>query len=214
MHAGSYMLGMKLLQLGARGNYRTMLDQAAAPVLRDLWKATEETVNVGVLDNGQVLYTAVLESRHALRLVPKIGMRRPLYSTALGKALLAFAPDEEKAHLLSSLNFQALTPSTLTSLMQLKSELENVRRQGYALDKEKNVLGARCIGAPILSANGEAVAAISLSGPITRMSTEKIGMFAVAVKDAATQIAMRLGVHHLDSNRSLHEPSLVQAPAG
>jgi len=114
----------------------------------------------------------------------------------------------------SSLSFQALTPSTLTSLMQLKSELENVRRQGYALDNEENVMGARCIGAPILNANGEAVAAISLSGPITRISTEKIGMFAIAVKDAATQIAMRLGFHHPDSNRSLHEPSLVQAAAG
>ncbi|HXJ93242.1 MAG TPA: IclR family transcriptional regulator [Terriglobia bacterium] len=212
--AGSYMLGMKLLQLGARGNHRTMLEQAAAPVLRDLWKATEETINLGVLDGRQVLYTAVLESPHAFRLVSKIGMRRPLYSTALGKALLAFAPDEEKAHLLSSLNFQAMTPYTLTSLMQLKSELENVRHQGYALDNEENVMGARCIGAPILNARGEAVAAISLSAPITRISTEKIGMFAAAVRDAAAEIAARLGFHHPDSKHRLNEDSPVQTEAG
>jgi DNA-binding IclR family transcriptional regulator len=212
--AGSYMLGMKLLQLGARGNHRTILDQAAAPVLRELWKATEETVNVGVLDGGQVLYVAVLESPHAFRLVSKIGMRRPLYSTALGKAMLAYTPDEEKAHLLSSLNFQALTPYTLTSLMQLKSDLENVRRQGYALDNEENVLGARCIGAPVLNARGEAVAAISLSAPVTRIGTEKIGMFAVAVKDAAAEIAARLGFLHPDSDRALHEPSPVHTAAG
>jgi len=87
-----------------------------------------------------VLYTAVLESPPAFRLVSNIGMRRPLYSTAFGKALLAFAPDEKKAHLFSS-NFQALTPYTLTSLMQLKSEPENVRCQGYALDNEENVMG-------------------------------------------------------------------------
>lgn len=212
--SGSYMLGMKLLQLGARGNHRTILDQAAAPVLRELWKATEETVNVGVLDGGQVLYVAVLESPHAFRLVSKIGMRRPLYSTALGKALLAFAPDEEKAHLLSSLNFQALTPYTLTSHMQLKSELENVRRQGYALDNEENVLGARCIGAPILNARDEAIGAISLSAPIARISTEKIGMFVVAVKDAAAEIGTRLGFNHPDSHRPLHESSLVQTIVG
>jgi DNA-binding IclR family transcriptional regulator len=212
--AGSYMLGMKLLQLGARGNHRTMLEQAAAPVLRNLWKATEETVNLGVLDGGQVLYTAVLESPHAFRLVSKIGMRRPLYSTALGKALLAFAPDEEKAHLLSSLNFQAMTPYTLTNLMQLKSELENVRCQGYSLDNEENVTGARCVGAPILNAQGEAVAAISLSAPITRISTEKIGMFALAVKDAATEIAARLGFHHPDSHHSVSQQSPVQTVAG
>ena len=212
--SGSYMLGMKLLQLGARGNHRTMLDQAAAPVMRELWKATEETVNVGVLDGAHVLYVAVLESPHAFRLVSKIGMRRPLYSTALGKAMLAFAPDEEKAHLLSSLNFQALTPYTLTSVMQLKGDLENVRRQGYAVDNEENVLGARCIGAPILNAKGEAVAAISLSAPITRMSTEKIGMFAAAVKDAAVEIAMRLGFNHPHSSRPIHDQSPVQTIAG
>ena len=196
--AGSYMLGMKLLQLGARGNHRTMLEQAAAPVLRQLWMATEETVNIGVLDGGQVLYTAVLESPHAFRLVSKIGMRRPLYSTALGKALLAFAPDEEKAHLMASLNFQGMTPYTLTNLVQLKSDLENVRRQGYSVDNEENVMGARCVGAPILNMRGEAVAAISLSAPITRISTEKIGMFAAAVKDAAAEIATRLGFHRSD----------------
>jgi len=212
--AGSYMLGMKLLQLGARGNHRTMLEQAAAPVLRELWKATEETVNVGMLDGGQVLYTAVLESPHAFRLVSKIGMRRPLYSTALGKALLAFSPDEERGHLLASLNFQAMTPYTLTNLMQLKSELENVRRQGYSLDSEENVMGARCVGAPILNAHGEAVAAISLSAPITRISTEKIGMFAAAVKNAATEIAARLGFHHADSSRPVEEPSPVETAAG
>jgi DNA-binding IclR family transcriptional regulator len=212
--AGSYMLGMKLLQLGARGNHRTMLDQAAAPVMRDLWKATEETVNVGMLDGGQVLYTGVLESPHAFRLVSKIGMRRPLYSTALGKALLAFAPDEERTHLFSSLNFQAMTPRTITNLMELKRELANVRHQGYALDNEENVMGARCIGAPILNAHREAVAAISLSAPITRIGTEKIEMFAVAVKEAAAEIATRLGFHHPDSNRPLHERSPVQTVAG
>jgi DNA-binding IclR family transcriptional regulator len=208
------MPGMKLLQLGARGNHRTLLEQAAAPVLRELWKATEETVNVGVLDSGQVLYTAALESLHAFRLVSKIGMRRPPYSTALGKALLAFAPDEEKAHLLSSLNFQATTPYTLTNLMQPKSELENVRCQGYSLDNEENVMGARCVDAPILNAHGEAVAAISLSAPITRFSTEKIGMFAAAVRNAVTDIATRLGFHPPDSNRSLEELSPIQTAAG
>jgi DNA-binding IclR family transcriptional regulator len=211
---GSYMLGMKLLQLGARGNHRTMLDQAAAPVLRELWKATEETVNVGMLDGGQVLYTAVVESPHAFRLVSKIGMRRPLYSTALGKALLAFAPEEERTHLLASLNFQAMTPHTITNLMELKRELVNVRHQGYALDNEENVMGARCIGAPILNARDEAVAALSLSAPITRISTEKIEMFAVAVKDAAAEIATRLGFNHPDKSRVLNERSPVDIVAG
>jgi DNA-binding IclR family transcriptional regulator len=190
---GCYTIGMQLLQLGARTNHRTILQQVAAPVLRDLLKATEETVNVGVLDGGQVLYMAVLESPHAFRLVSKIGLRRPLYSTALGKALLAFLPEEERENLLSSLGFQAFTPHTLTSLMQLRRELENVRRSGYALDNEESVLGARCVAAPILNARDEGVAAVSLSGPITRVTTEKITLFAAAVKEAAGEVSTYFG---------------------
>jgi len=193
--AGSYLLGMKLLQLGSRENHNTMLQQMAAPVVRDLWKATEETVNVGVLDGSQVLYVAVLESPHAFRLVSKIGMRRPLHSTALGKALLAFRPDEENANLLSSLSFPSLTPQSLTSLIELQRELEDVRRLGYALDNEENVMGARCVGAPVWNSRMEAIAAISLAGPITRISVDKVPMFASAVKDAAREIAARMGFH-------------------
>jgi DNA-binding IclR family transcriptional regulator len=200
-HAGSYLLGMKLLQLGARENHRTMLQQVAAPVVRDLWKATGETVNVGVLDGSHVLYVAVLESPHAFRLVSRIGMRRPLHATALGKVLLAFLPDEENENLLSSLSFPGLTPHTLTSLIQLKRELENVRRLGHALDDEESVMGARCVGAPVLNARNESMAAISLAGPITRISTDKVPMLAVAVKDAAREIASRMGFHHPVTDR-------------
>ena len=213
--AGSYMLGMKLLQLGARWNHRTMLDHAATPVLRRLWKATEETINVGVLDGGQVLYMAVLESPHAFRLVSKIGMRRPLYSTALGKALLAYTSDEEKSHLISSLHFQLQTPHTIVNFVQLKAELARVREQGYALDNEESVVGARCIGAPVLNSQGEAVAAISLSAPIARMSTEKIGAFAVAVKDAAAEIASRVGFHPpVQTDGAIADHQFGAEPAG
>lgn len=191
--SGSYAIGMKLVQLGARASHRTTLQEVAVPVLRELWKATEETVNVGVVDGGQVLYIAVLESPHAFRLVSRIGTRRSLYSTALGKAILAFLAEEERESLLASLSFQAFTPKTLTSLMQLRQALEDVRRLRYALDNEESVLGARCVAAPILNARGEAVAAISISGPITRISADKITLFAGAVKDAAREVAERLG---------------------
>lgn len=207
--SGSYAIGMKFVQLGARANYRTALQETAVPVLRDLWKATEETVNLGVVDSGQVLYIAVLESPHAFRLVSRIGIRRSLYSTALGKAILAFLAEEERENLLASLSFQSFTPHTLTSLVQLKQALENVRRKEYALDNEESVLGARCIGAPILNGRGEAIAAVSLSGPSTRISTDKIVLFATAVQDAAREIASRLGF----DRPGVEETSVIPAPA-
>ncbi|HKV38016.1 MAG TPA: IclR family transcriptional regulator [Blastocatellia bacterium] len=207
--AGAYMLGVKLLQLGARENHRSLLQQVAGPVVRELWKTTEETVNVGVLDGGQVLYVSVLESPHAFRLVSKIGMRRPLHSTALGKALLAFLPAEDRENLLSSISFPVLTPHTLTSLTQLRAELEKVRAGGHALDDEENVLGARCIGAAVLNARGESVAAISLSGPITRLGGDKVAVFALAVQNAARAIAARLGFNHPGADGPGHDPSGV-----
>jgi len=211
---GSYGIGMKLLQLGARANHRTTLLEVAAPLLRELWKATEETVNLAVLDGVQVLYMAVLESPQAFRLVSKIGTRRASYSTALGKALLAFLPEEDREGTLSSITFQSITPYTLTSLMQLRRDLVAVRSQGYALDNEENVLGARCVAAPILNGGGEAIAAISLAGPITRISADKIPLFAAAVQEAAREVAKHLGFDHPAQDGPITWISRVTGRAG
>jgi DNA-binding IclR family transcriptional regulator len=199
---GSYMIGMKLVQLGAGVNHRTALREMAEPLLRELWRATEETVNLGVLDGGQVLYIDVLESLHAFRMVSKVGMRRPLYSTALGKSLAAFLPADESDSVFSSLNFQAFTPHTISSPMQLKNELEAVRRQGYALDNEESVAGARCVGAPILNSRAEPVAAISVSGPITRISEDKTPIFAATVMETAQKISARFGFRELREDKT------------
>lgn len=89
---GRYLIGSKVVQLAANVNPQGMLRETARPILGDLLKVTRETVNLGVVDAGMVLYVEVLESPYDFRLVSKIGMRRPLYSTALGKALGAFLP--------------------------------------------------------------------------------------------------------------------------
>jgi DNA-binding IclR family transcriptional regulator len=192
--AGTYVIGMKLFQLGARANPRAMLRDLARPVLRELCKATRETVNLAVLDQGAVLYLEVFESPHVFRLASTVGLRRPAYSTALGKALLASFPNEEREGVLKSLEFQLLTPHTIISLVQFKKELQNVSIQGYSIDDEENLLGARCIGAPILNSRGEAVAAISIAGPTTRISHDNIPSLAAAVMEAAHAIAARMGL--------------------
>lgn len=190
---GHYLIGTKVVQLAAHVNPQRLLCDAARPILRDLLQATNETVNLGVLDANMILYVDVLESSHDFRLVSKVGMRRPVYSTALGKALSAFLPEDELQRLLSSIDFQLFTPHTIGSVGQFRKELRLIRRQGFAVDNEEAVLGARCVACPILNARQEAIGAVSVAGPATRISRDEIPLFAKAVKQAAEEISSCMG---------------------
>jgi DNA-binding IclR family transcriptional regulator len=199
---GVYRIGAKLVRLASQASSQSTLQEVARPMLQKLSQATGETVNLAVLDDDQVLYIEVIESAHEFRLVSKIGMRRPVYSTALGKALAAFLRPRECEALIGLMGFQPLTPQTLTSRTELEREFDWIRRQGYALDNEETVLGARCVGAPILNSSGEALASVSIAGPSTRVSEDKIPRLAVALKQAATEISNYLGVSELGRSAS------------
>lgn len=188
-----YVFGVKLLQLGAVSDRHHVLREGSDPSLRELWQATEETVNLGVLDGRDILFLTVLESPHAFRLVSGIGARRSLHCTAMGKALAAFLPSRQETQILNSIHFEAVTPHTMTNLAQFKKDLERIRYLGYALNDEESVLGARSVGAPVLNDQGTAVAAVSVSGPITRITQGKIPIVAEAVKRTAREIASRMG---------------------
>jgi DNA-binding IclR family transcriptional regulator len=191
--AGAYMIGPRLSNLGARSNHRVTLQAVARPILWDLWKSTGETVNMAVLDQGTVLYVEVLESPHEFRLASRVGIRRPLHATGLGKALAAFMPAEQRESALSTVTFQALTPKTITNMAQFRGELERVRMEGYSLDDEETTQGARCVSAPIFDADRFAVAAVSVSAPVTRVTREQVPDLAAAVMAAARAVSVAMG---------------------
>jgi DNA-binding IclR family transcriptional regulator len=191
--AGAYLIGPRFAQISARASMSATLQAVAKPALSDLWNATQETVNLGVLDQGTVLYLDVIESSHEFRLASHIGTRRSLHATALGKTLAAFAPASAREAVLSGIVFQPATPKTIRNLVQLREELEKIRRQGHAVDNEEAVLGARCVSAPILNNDSVAVAAVSISGPITRISSGHVPALAQAVKVAANAISSAMG---------------------
>jgi DNA-binding IclR family transcriptional regulator len=212
---GIYMLGMRLFELASASNHQSTLRRVAQPVLRELLKATGETVNLGLQDGVTVVYVDVLESSHEFRLVSRVGLHRPLYATALGKALAAFLSPEKKQELFDAIQFQVLTPNTITNLAQFQKELDLIRERGYAVDNEESYLGARCIGAPILNSMQESVAAISVAGPTSRVSEDKIPTFAAALREAAQAISARIGFTQSDSSRKEHKevtatPNLVR----
>ena len=104
--AGAYLIGPRLSQMSTRGSQGATLQAVARPILWELWKSTQETVNLAVLDQGTVLYVDVIESPHEFRLSSRVGTRRSLHVTALGKALAAFLPAELRASILSTIKFQ------------------------------------------------------------------------------------------------------------
>jgi DNA-binding IclR family transcriptional regulator len=192
---GGYTLGPKLLQMGNKFYAQAPLREIARESLWELWRATQETVNLAVLDGLNVVYVDCLESPHDFRLVSNVGMRAVLYRTALGKAIVAFLPVKQRELIVRSLRFQAFTPHTLTSAEQLNQELDDVHQLGYAVDNEESTMGLRCIAAPVLDPKGMAVAAISISGPASRITVQETGALGSLVKAAAQVVSVRVASH-------------------
>jgi len=197
--SGAYMIGAKLSQMTTRPNQWDTLMAVARPILWDLWKSTAETVNLAALDQGTVLYIEVFESPHEFRLSSKVGARRPLHVTALGKALTAFLPAKEQERILGELKFEPATPNSIMNLAEFRHELEQVCQQGYAIDDEEVVLGARCLGAPVFGSERVPIAAVSISGPVTRISLESVPVLAGTLVTAARSISAALGFSSLES---------------
>ncbi len=164
-----YQLGNKIAEAAQRATSQGALVQLARAHLERLRDRFDETVNLATLQNNQVFYQEVLESTNPFRLTLPAGSLAPVHSTALGKAIAAFLPEERLRALLSGYKFVRLTPRTLRTRKALMRNLASVRRKGYSLDREESVVGVSCVATPILDASGHSLAAISLAAPSQRM---------------------------------------------
>ena len=141
--------------------------------MEQLAKSCRETVNLGILDAGEVVVIQTVESPQAVRMSSKIGNRRHLHATALGKVLLAGMTDAEVQRLIRVKGTPRLTARTIQSKAALLAEIHLVRERGFALDDQENEMEGRCIGAPIRGPEGRLVGALSISGPVFRMDLER-----------------------------------------
>jgi len=168
------------------------LIETARPAMRTLWERSGETVNLGVLARGGVLYVDILESPQALRATSKIGTFDTLYSTALGKAILSRMPPAERHVVLSDVEFVARTVHTTTSTSALAAAIDQALQKGIAVDDEENEIGMRCVAAPILNADGWPLAAISVSGPSSRMKSDSLERIGTELLAACTNVSRSL----------------------
>jgi IclR family acetate operon transcriptional repressor len=189
-----YRIGLRVWELGQSVHEPLRIREIALPAMRELRDRFNETVNLGVLDGLDVVYLEIIESRRSLRMQAQLGGRDPVYSTALGKAVLAFKHEDQwPLHLPREL--APRTERTVTAPDKLRQSLVRVRECGYAFDDEENEDGARCIAAPIVNHAGQVLAAISLSAPASRMSDRLVAKVAAATKETAALISQRMGHH-------------------
>jgi DNA-binding IclR family transcriptional regulator len=189
---GYYMVGPKLAKLGRDASYHATLCRTSEGVLEKLRQTSGETVNLAVLDADRILYLSVYESLHTFRMVSEVGVRRPLYCTALGKAILAYLPPEQQNKIIARMRFEKFTDHTITSAEELRGDLIKVHRRGYAIDDEEAVDGARCVAAAILDGGRKVLGGISISGPTVRVNKAQVAEYAAILRTASAEIASRL----------------------
>jgi DNA-binding IclR family transcriptional regulator len=181
-----YRLGMKLFERAS--NLHRDLRDVARDFMLDLSHSFNETVNLGILDGGHVLYLDIVEASRPFRMGATVGCRMPAHQTSMGKALCAYMGANSPGSPLAT----AVGGLSKKGAQQFQHELELVQRRGYAIDDEENEPGVGCIGAPIFNALGIPIAAISVSGPVRRIVQHEKSM-AAAVVAACAGVSKRLG---------------------
>jgi IclR family acetate operon transcriptional repressor len=190
--SGAYRLGLRAVQLAAAVGDGLALRRAAQPALHQLHLLSRDTVNLGQWHGGAVVYVEVLPSPRPLRFVEAPGSIAPLHTTALGKAVAAYLPEDLVVARLRETGLPRFTPRTITSLPRLLEELRRVRACGYAVDRQETDTDAACVAAPIFDAQG-VVGAISISAPTSRMTPARIARLVPTLRTACAGVSRRLG---------------------
>ncbi len=195
---GKYHLGMHLFELGnvVVSNWHAL--EVARPAMRKIMQETGESVVLGIIDRDEVLIIEQLDSGNPLRVMMESGTRLPLYSTALGKAMLAALPFSQAKRILKDTEFRAFTPHTITSFSELNVELERVRTNGYAIENGEMRVGMRAVAAPVYDVRGSAVYAVGVSGMFRRIQDEEFSTARDLIVEAARQISLTLGYPAVD----------------
>lgn len=190
----NYRLGLGTLDLGQTYIRHTGLLRVARPVMEELNRKVNENVYIGILKDRYAFYLDVVESRHTVRVLSRVGCRVPTYCAAIGKAQLAFETPETITDILGKKELKKFTPNTIADRAKLMEHLTLIKELGYATDDEEWDEGVRCVGAPIFDYTRRAVGAISISAPSARMSMDALRKdYVPLVKDASEQISTRLG---------------------
>jgi DNA-binding IclR family transcriptional regulator len=212
---GLYYLGVACFEVGQAALGQLDIRRLSLPYLQELNHQTRETIHLTVRHGLFAVYVEKLDSPEQLRIHSRIGASVPLYCTAVGKVMLAFTPHEEREKLVRQLELKRLTPNTVGSLQELRTELYRVEKNGYACDLEEHELHIRCIAAPIWDHTGGIHASLSITAPMVRMPVSRLRQLAPLIQQAGLRISRELGYQagRLPYGSSLSRTSNAEAAA-
>jgi IclR family transcriptional regulator, KDG regulon repressor len=189
-----YQLGIELAELGILSMENNDVQRIARPFLEDLNRKFDETIHLGVLENGMVVYRDKIDPvNKGYRMASRIGKRIPIHCTALGKVFASFLQDGELSEIIEKIGINRYSPKTITSIDDLREHLALVRQRGFAIDEgEYNEL-VRCAAAPVFDHEGNPIAAIGISSIGIEINSKRFKEFIVSLQSTANQISMALG---------------------
>lgn len=190
---GRYCFGLQLVSLSRSALENLDLREEAKPFLQSLMQRTGLTVHLAVLERNEAVIIEKVEAPGLLKLATWIGRRLDVNCTGVGKALIAFLPEDEFDRLVRAKSFARHNDRTIISIGAMKRELARVRQLGFAFDDEEDEIGLRCVGAPIFDATQKTVAAVSVAGTTHQIPVERVSALASIVKQAAEETSARLG---------------------
>lgn len=191
--SGRYRLGMKLLERGQLLLEGIDLRGAARPVLQRLSAETGHTAHLVVRDGAEGVYIDKVEGEKAAIRYSRVGRRVRLHSSAVGKTLAAHQPPEQLARLMDGYRFERFTEATICDRESFLAELDRVRVDGVAYDREENEPGVVCAAVPVFDHSGEAVAAVSVSALLARIDDAELARTVALLRGAAVEISAKLG---------------------
>ncbi|MDY0237078.1 MAG: IclR family transcriptional regulator [Gudongella sp.] len=189
----NYKLSMKPYEIGARKVDNLDILTASKQYTRNLMDKFNETVHLVVREDSDVVYIDKVEADNNIRMASKVGQRSPMYCTSVGKSMMALMGEDEVEIIWKQSNIIKLTDNTIVDFNTYMSELIKIKELGFAVDNEENEMGVRCIGAAVFIRDGKIGGAISVSGPVERISNDKIEIIANEVRKVANLISKELG---------------------
>lgn len=186
-------VGVEAFRIGQGYARRMNFLDVGREAMRHLTDVTGETSNIAVFENAEVVHVSQVETNAPIRAFVPPGSRSHLHASGIGKALLAYMTDRFVLDLMASMEMIEYTHNTMTRVDDLMDELAKTRIRGWAIDDEERYIGMRCIAAPIFNEFAEAVAGLSISGPASRLTDERIQQLAVEVRKSADEVTHKSG---------------------
>jgi IclR family acetate operon transcriptional repressor len=190
---GLWHVGRKAFAVGSAFMRGRNFVAPALPFLRHLRDLTRETTNLGIVEDKEILLISQIQSREISRPISRIGGRVPLFASGMGKAFLAsYTPDQVSASI-AKRGLRRITSKTLVRRSALDADLTAVRENGYALDDEEFIPGLRCIASVVYDDMRQALCAVSVSGPLSRIPLERVPAIGKLVAATALELTLCLG---------------------